>query len=119
MGMNRLLTKDGNIPAEWQSRLDQFLGCREWRDAFYRYEETTDLFGEAVTDLVKLGGTQRFETFFLDRLRSIFTAVAPETVPLSNTRGQVMYLLCFACGNEKGKDIAVRIARWIMRNRRR
>lgn len=119
MGMNRLLTKDGDIPPEWQETLDRFLGCRNWRDAFYRFEETTDLFGNTTSDRVKDGGTEKFEGFFLDRLRTIFPGVAPESVPLKNSRGQVMYLLCFACGNERGTEIAVRIARSVMRNRRR
>jgi hypothetical protein len=67
------------------------------------------------------GKTQNatISAFLLDRLRTIFTAVAPETVPLRNSRGQVMYLLCFACGNPRGAELAVRIARSVIRKRRR
>jgi three-Cys-motif partner protein len=119
MGLNRLLTKDGDIPSEWQQALDRSLGCRDWREAFYRVEETSDLFGHASTDWVKDASTEKFETFLLDRLRTIFTAVAPESVPLRNSRGQVMYLLCFACGNPRGAELAVRIARSVIRKRRR
>jgi three-Cys-motif partner protein len=61
MGMNRMLTKRGEIPPKWQDTLDRFLGCTEWRTHFYRMEETTDLFGEVTTAVVKEGGTQRFE----------------------------------------------------------
>lgn len=115
MGINRLITKSGEIPPEWQETLDRFLGCAEWRDHFYRVTETTNLFGETTTDVVKEASTRKFERFFLDRLRTIFTAVAPESVPLLNSRGQVMYLLCFACGNPRGADIAVRIARSVIK----
>jgi len=115
MGMNRLITNSGAIPAEWQETLDRFLGCSDWRDHFYRVTETTNLFGETTTDVVKEADTKKFEQFFLDRLRSIFTAVAPESVPLVNGRGQIMYLLCFACGNSRGAAIAVRIARSVIR----
>jgi three-Cys-motif partner protein len=119
MGLNRLLTKDGDIPSEWQETLDRSLGTPSCRQAFYRIEETTDLFGLASTDRVKDAGTEKFEAFLLDRLRTIFNGVAPETVPLKNSRGQVMYLLCFACGNPRGANLAVRIARSVIRKRRR
>jgi three-Cys-motif partner protein len=119
MGLNRLLTKDGDIPSEWQQALDRSLGCRDWREAFYRVEESSDLFGHASTDRVKDASTEKFEAFLLDRFRTIFAGVAPEAVPLRNSRGQVMYLLCFACGNPRGANLAVRIARSVIRKRRR
>ena len=31
MGLNRLLTKSGDIPKEWQETLDRSLGDGEWR----------------------------------------------------------------------------------------
>jgi three-Cys-motif partner protein len=68
MGMNRLITNSGAIPAEWQDTLDRFLGCSDWRDHFYRVTETTNLFGETTTDVVKEADTRKFEQFFLDRL---------------------------------------------------
>jgi three-Cys-motif partner protein len=119
MGLNRLLTRTGDIRPEWQETLDRSLGTPSWREAFYRIQETTDLFGHASTDRVKDAGTGKFEAFLLNRLRTIFTGVAPETMPLKNSRGQVMYLLCFACGNPRGADLAVRIARSVIRKRRR
>jgi three-Cys-motif partner protein len=119
MGLNRLLTKDGDIPAEWQQALDRSLGCSDWRQAFYRSQENPDLFGEPSMELVKDAGAGKFEAFLLDRLRTIFTDVAPVALPLKNSRGQIMYLLCFACGNPRGATIAVRIAKWVITKRRR
>ena len=116
--MNRLLTRTGEIPDEWQSTLDRFLGCSDWRTAFYRVTETTDLFGETTVDHVKEASTEKFEAFFLERLKSIFAGVAEQSVPLVNSRGQVMYLLCFACANPRGVDIAMRLARSVMKKRR-
>jgi three-Cys-motif partner protein len=118
IGLNRLLTKDGEIPIEWQQTLDRSLGCTEWREAFYRVEERKDLFGERVTELIKDAGTRKSEAFLLDRLRGIFVAVAPLTLPLINSKGQVMYLLCFACGNARGAAIALRIAKSVIDRRR-
>ena len=119
MGLNRLLTKGGEIPAEWQQTLDRSLGTTGWRQAFYRTEEKNDLFSEPTRGLVKKAGTGKFEAYLLDRLRGIFVAVAPETLPLVNSKNQVMYLLCFACGNAHGATIAMRIARSVIKNRRR
>jgi three-Cys-motif partner protein len=119
MGLNRLLTKDGEIPEEWQQTLDRSLGTTDWRQAFYRVEERTDLFDEPTTGFIKDTTTGKFETYLLDRLRTIFAGVAPETLPLMNSKGQVMYLLCFACGNPRGVDLAVRIAKSVIKKRRR
>lgn len=119
MGLNRLLTKDGEIPIEWQQALDRSLGCRDWREAFYREVKSLDLFGEATTTLVKDASTAKFEAFLLERWRTIFAGVAPETLPLRNGKGQVMYLLCFACENPRGVDLAVKIARSVIKKRRR
>jgi three-Cys-motif partner protein len=115
MGLNRLLTRSGQISAEWQQTIDRSLGCSNWRTVFYRERFVSNLFGDPSVERVKVAGTKEFQTFFLDRLRTIFEAVAPEAVPLLNRRGQVMYLLCFACGNPRGADIAMRIARSVMR----
>src|SRR5205814_7013899 len=49
MGLNRLLTKSGEIPVEWQQTLDRSLGCVDCRDAFYREVETLDLLGHTTT----------------------------------------------------------------------
>ena len=65
--MNRLLTKDGKIPAEWQKTLDRSLGCRDWRDAFYSEKETVDLFGHPTTERIKDAGAVKSEAFLLRR----------------------------------------------------
>lgn len=119
IGLNRLLTKDGEIPIEWQQTLDRSLGCTDWRQAFYRQRKIPNLFGESTTELVKDANSKKFEAYLLDRLRTIFAGVASKTLPLINSKGQVMYLLCFACGNPRGVDLAMRIANSVIRKRRR
>jgi three-Cys-motif partner protein len=115
MGMNRMLTRNGNIRMEWQNTLDRFLGCKDWRKTFYREIERPDFFDGTVVELVKDANTEKFEAFFLNRLRTIFAGVAPRGVPLINSKGQVMYLLCFASANPKGSVIALKIADSVMR----
>jgi three-Cys-motif partner protein len=114
MGLNRLLTKSGDIPKEWQDTLDRFLGTAEWRSAFYRLELTRDLFNDDRRQSVKSANTEKFEKFILSRLRAIFPLVLDRSVALTNTKGQTMYLLCFVSANPslKVKALATRLAGW-------
>jgi three-Cys-motif partner protein len=117
MGLNRLLTKDGNVPEEWQNTLDRFLGTEEWRSHFYRVEKDMNLFGEAQHKRVKEANATKFEAFVLERLRGCFPIVLDRGMRLTNSKGQVMYLLCFASANPspKVKALAPKLARWAAR----
>jgi len=117
MGLNRLLTNDGDIPQEWQNTLDRSLGTREWRSAFYRSEEKTDLFEGTVQRTVKDADAAKLERFYLERLRAIFPVVMDTCVRLTNSKDQTMYLLCFASANPspKVKALAPKLARWAVK----
>jgi three-Cys-motif partner protein len=119
MGLNRLLKKNGKIPLKWEQTLNRSLGCPDWQDAFYQEIQTLDLFGDTTTTLVKQANTAKFEGFLIERWRTIFAGVAPETLRLRNSKGQVMYLLGFACGNPRGVVLAMKIARSAIKKRRR
>ena len=51
-----------------------------------------------------------FELHYVDA----FAGVAPNPLPLTNSRGNPLYLLCFACGNPKGCKPALDIATYIL-----
>lgn len=112
MGLNRLLTKSGDIPPEWQDTLDRSLGTKDWRGAFYRSEEVADLFEGERSTTVKDAHPAKLEKFYLDRLRTIFPIVMSKCVRLTNSKDQTMYLLCFASANRspKVKALATRLA---------
>jgi three-Cys-motif partner protein len=112
MGLNRLLTKSGDIPQEWQDTLDRSLGTKEWRSAFYRSEEDADLFEGSRSKTVKDADPMKLEKFYLSRLRRIFPTVMSNCVRLTNSKDQTMYLLCFACANPspKAKALVTRLA---------
>jgi len=114
MGLNRLLTKSGDIPEVWQQTLDRSLGTKEWRAAFYRSEDIGDLFEGHRTQTVKDAGTEKMQKFYLNRLRTIFPTVSDECVRLTNSKDQAMYLLCFASANQhpKVKSLALKLATW-------
>lgn len=114
MGLNRLLTKSGDIPQEWQETLDRSLGTNDWREAFYHSEEAPDLFEGTRSKTVKDADPVKLEKFYLDRLRTIFPTVMKNSVRLTNSKDQTMYLLCFASANPspKVKALTTKLASW-------
>ncbi len=108
IGVNRLLTKSGDIPDSWRRRLNLLLGAEDWYEEFYRFESTQTLFGGAEERVVK-ASTDTIGRYFNNRLKSIFSAVADEPKVLRNSASSPLYLLCFAAGNPKGAPIALRI----------
>lgn len=114
MGLNRLLTKSGDIPQEWQETLDRSLGTDGWRSAFYRSEQEADLFEGPRSKTIKDADPVKLEKFYLDRLRTIFPTVMNKCVRLTNSKDQTMYLLCFASANPspKVKGLTTRLAGW-------
>jgi three-Cys-motif partner protein len=113
-GVNRLLTREGPPPAAWADRLTRFFGTDEWRSRFYRQTEVRDLFGSTFSLIEKDADFEAIGAYFLERLRSVFCRVAERTLPLRNSKGTPIFLLCFAAGNEKGAPTAVKIANDIM-----
>lgn len=109
IGANRLLTRDGNIPDGWRRRLTEVFGTVEWEDRFYQRRKT--FFGEAKEKVV---GLEDIGQFYEERLEEVFADVAPNSRALYNSRGNPMYLLCFAAANPKGAPPAVRIAQHIL-----
>jgi three-Cys-motif partner protein len=117
MGLNRLLTKSGHIPQEWQETMDRSLGTKAWRSAFYRSEEHPDLFEGPRSKTVKDANPIKLEMFYLNRLQTIFPTVMNTCVRLTNSKDQTMYLLCFASANPspKVKVLVTRLAGWATR----
>lgn len=113
IGVNRLLTRSGEIPESWRRRLNLLLGTENWYDEFYRVESTPTLFGTAEDRVVK-ATTETMGRYFNERLKSVFAAVADEPKVLRNSANCPLYLLCFAVGNDKGAPIALRIANHLL-----
>jgi three-Cys-motif partner protein len=112
IGVNRLLTKSGEIPESWRRRLNLLLGGETWYDELYWVEHEPTLFGEA--DHVVKATTETIGRYFNERLKSVFPAVAEDPRVLRNSANCPLYLLCFAAANEKGAPIALRIANHLL-----
>lgn len=114
IGVNRLLPKSGDVPHSWRHRLNLLLGTTNWYDEFYTVETTPTLFGDDRERVVK-ATMETIGRYFTNRLKSIFAGVAEEPGVLRNSANNPLYLLCFAVGNERGKDIALRIAQHLLK----
>lgn len=109
IGVNRLLTKSGEISASWRNRLDMLLGTTDWYDEFYTVETTPTLFGTDEQRVTK-AATETIGRYFNRRLKSVFAGVSENPAVLRNSKNCPLYLLCFAAGNARGAPIAIRIA---------
>lgn len=110
--VNRLLVRHGKPPASWAKRVTLALGTDEWEKEFYITRKSTLI--EGYDTVEKVANLQKISGYFVERLRSIFAAVA-EPLVLRSSRGP-LYLLCFAAGNPKGAPTALRIAKHILEN---
>lgn len=115
IGVNRLVTRSGNIPEGWQRRLDILLGTTKWRDEFYSVERTPTLFGGDEERVVK-ATKETIGRYFNDRLKTVFAGVADKPAVLRNSANCPLYLFCFAAGNAKGAPIALKIANHLLKD---
>ena len=114
IGVNRLLTRSGDIQESWRRRLDLLLGTEDWYEEFYKVEATPTLFGGDQERVVK-ATTDTIGRYFNERLKGVFAGVAADPGVLRNSRNNPLYLLCFAVGNPRGKEIALRIANHLLK----
>jgi len=117
-GVMRLLRGDGQISPGRRERLNRLLGSEDWYGEFYKQETTKDLFGTTTSVTKKEASFLDIQEFWLQRLNSVFPAVSKSPLHLYNSKKNPLYLLCFACGNERGAKVAMKIANHILRGMR-
>ncbi len=114
VAVNRLLTKSAPPPENWARALTRIFGTEDWKDVFYPHKKVLTLFGEENVQ-TKEADFAKISDFFVERLNTVFTAVAPNPLRLMNSKNNPLYLLCFASGNPTGSSTAVRIAQNILK----
>jgi three-Cys-motif partner protein len=112
-GANRLLKRDSEPPVAFAEKLTRIFGTDAWRDEFYKESQQIGLFGDEP-GLVKNTSFERIGQFFIERLKTIFSGVAPRSKALYNSKKNPMYLLCFAAGNPNGAPTAIKIADYLL-----
>jgi len=113
--VNRLLKREGPPTGGWADRLTRFFGSNEWETRFYKPSSQGTLFGDS--SLEKEADFDLLGKYFLERLETVFTAVAKNTLALRNSKGVPLFLLCFAAGNPQGAKTAVKIADDILKKK--
>jgi three-Cys-motif partner protein len=108
-GANRLLTRDTAPPKSFAEKLTRIFGTDKWQTAFYKESQQIGLFGDDPS-IVKDATFDQIGKYLIERLKTIFSGVAPTTKALYNSRNNPMYLLCFAAGNPVGAPTAIKIA---------
>jgi hypothetical protein len=93
------------------------LGTKDWYDEFYTFRAEPTLFGNDQERVVK-ATMDTIGRYFNKRLERIFAGVVDEPGVLRNSRNNPLYLLCFAVASERGKDIALRIAKHLLKGLR-
>ncbi len=114
VAVNRLLTRNEPPSGSWAERLTKIFGTDEWKKAFYTKRREETLFGD-MEKTVKEADFDAIGKFFVKRLKTVFSAVAEHPLPLRNSRNVPLYLLCFAAGNTKGANTALKIAQHLLK----
>jgi three-Cys-motif partner protein len=114
MAINRVLTRDGQLPESWANRLDRSLGVTDWRTGFYKSSVIGTLFG-SETKTEKVGGIDEIENFIHARLGTVFM-MAKNRLRLSD-RGRPLFSLMFGCSNASPKAFgkATKIANHLLK----
>jgi len=99
--MNVLWNNPQTVPPEQAARMTKFWGDDSWRRSAYTTEQ--GLFGPIEEKVPN----EAVVAAYRERLKEVagFKFV-PEPLPMSNTRGAVVYYLLFASHNETGNKIA-------------
>jgi three-Cys-motif partner protein len=107
IGMNRLLTKDGNIREAWLLKLETTLGMErsKIKNYFYKSKSVQTLFGEETYIEKEKNAIEKAGRLYQERLNGIFKYVS-NTYPLKNSTGSTMYHFMMASNNKAAFNIA-------------
>ncbi len=119
--LSRMLTVNGDIPAEWATSIDDHLGHCDWRDAVYEEKETPDLFNVSIARTEKKLTVDGLRQFVQKRLADEFAFVADRQLELRNSKDAVLYHLFIICANPSppATALAKRLAEGAIRAVRR
>lgn len=107
IGVNRLLTKNHQIPDVWWSKLEAFYGLSRdlLNQAFYSTSTVNTLFGtETVVQKVPQA-VKKIESIYTDRLREVFKYVSRPYI-MKNTTKSIMFHFVLASNNKAAVNIA-------------
>jgi three-Cys-motif partner protein len=107
IGVNRLLTSNGNISEPWMNKLEKFLGYskQEIMNHFYKSRTNNTLFGEVVSIEKERNAVQLVGELYRNKLLNIFSDVSKSFV-MRNSQNSIMYHFMMATNNKAAIKIA-------------
>jgi three-Cys-motif partner protein len=107
IGVNRLLTNNGDIFDGWMDKLERFMGYsrRAIVDQFYKTKTTYDLFGQRSWVKKEKDAALLAGELYAKKLREVFAEVSTPFV-IRNSQNSIMYHLMMAANNKTAIKIA-------------
>ena len=112
--VNRLLKKDGKINDSNRNKLSELFGDEGWFDLFYQESEQLTFINTDEKVYQKVADFGKIKSYFINRLDTVFSEVENNARLLHNSKGNPLYMLCFAAGNPRGAPTALKIADYIL-----
>ena len=100
MAINRLVTRNMDIPENWVRLLDKCFGTRDWHDL--AYEVQRDLFGDERSRKRDDTASRLLQLYHRRLERCFGNTVDPSLV--RNTKGAPLYYLMWASSHSRGKS---------------
>ncbi|SIT17931.1 three-Cys-motif partner protein TcmP [Belliella pelovolcani] len=113
LGPNRMLTRNGEIPDSWFSKLEKFFGISKEliMSTFYTKLETIDLFGEKRIEVLKnTKAIEKIKQLYTNKIKEVFKFVS-NPYELENSTHCIMYHFFLASNNKTAVTIANDIIR--------
>ncbi len=110
LGVNRLLTKNGEISPAWLTRLEKFLGISELEITNLFYTKSSTLFEDFTHIQKEDRAIQKSAELYGNRLKEVFDHVS-KPFELRNSSNSVMYHLFLTSKNETAVKIANEIVK--------
>jgi len=104
LGVNRLLTKNGQISDAWLDRLEIFLGLSKEEIEKHFYKKVDTLFPELKLIQKDSDAIDKSAKLYRSRLKELFKYVS-KPYELKNSTGSIMYHLFLASNNEAAVKI--------------
>jgi three-Cys-motif partner protein len=107
MGVNRMLTSNGNISESWMHKLETFLGYsrEEIMNHFYKSKTNLTLFGEETSIRKERNAVQLAGDLYSKKLKEVFSDVSKSFV-MRNSHNSIMYHFMMAANNKTAVKIA-------------
>ena len=115
MAITRQMPRRREPDPAWMDNLDRTFGGRNYWHGFYTRTRQTSFFGQG-DELEREHGSDQIAEAYRERLKTVFTRVAPTRRVLKNSTNSNLFDLFFAASNPSGADTAVRIADYILKH---